>query len=304
MTITLGPTYVYPDQPGLPGSFSIDSSWSNQFLNLPPAQAEVEFIGSAVPNLMLNGEGIREAAARCDSLAVLEQAFLGFSGQGEPSLRHELQVHCQAALQLLHTYSSYHGGPYYIGNGRGEYFEPAWGNLLYAGPITQEIPFRSNAIDFYGTPLMPLAAIGYWIYGGGQDRNVHLASLNLQLVARDFQPIAKLLNDPNNVGQFEISEPFSYNIFDKAPLDVPAAGMLGRVSGNVKGTLVIQPDGTYGFNGSYSLNRDYYDADKSNRTWAQEALTTFLKGLGESFGHTDYYINILGEQAVQYSGTR
>ncbi|SDS65834.1 Colicin M [Pseudomonas cedrina] len=254
--------------------------------------------------MMLNGEGIREAAQRCDSLAVMEQAFLGFSGQVEISLRQDLQVHCQAALTLLQTYSSYNGAPYYIGNGRGDYFEPAWGSLLYSGPITREIPFRANGIDFYGTPLMPLAAIGYWIYGGGQDRNVHIASLNLQLLPRDFQPIAKLLNDPNNLGTFEINEPFSYNIFDKAPIDVPAAGMLGRVSGNVKGTLVIQSDGTYGFNGSYSLNRDYYDADKSNRTWAQEALTTFLKGLGESFGHNDYYINILGEQAVQYSGTR
>ena len=304
MTIELAPTYVYPDQPGVSSEFSLNADWDLEFINLPSAQAEVEFIGGAARNMLLNGEALCEAAAVGDSIAVMIEAFKGLSVKDEMSVLQQLKVHCEAAVTLLQTYASYHGAPYYLGNGRGAYIEPAWGSLLYSGPITYEKPFRTHAIDFYGTPLMPLAAIGYWIFGGGQQRNVHVSSLNLQMLARDFQPIASLLNDAGNVGHFEINAPFSYNVFDKAPIDVPAAGMLGRVSGNVKGGLDIQPDGTYTFSGSYSLNSDFYDADKSNRTWAQEALTTFLKGLGEAFGHTDYYINILGEQAVQFSGTR
>ncbi|WP_242201959.1 MULTISPECIES: lipid II-degrading bacteriocin [unclassified Pseudomonas] len=260
---------------------------------------------------LYNGSGIWGAFETRSTLKVMEECFKGLSGKTYAEVEQQFRYHCEGGLAFFSSFATVPPENKYLYVGNGAYGSADWMTQnqygyqmagLLVPPLS--VPYRAEPVDFYGTMMMPLAAIGYWIFGGGQPRNVHIGSLNLQMLPRDFQPIATLLNDPGNVGSFEVGAPFSYNIFDKAPLDVPAAGMLGRVSGNVKGTLDIQPDGTYVFNGSYSLNSDFYDADKSNRTWAQEALTTFLKGLGDTFGHDDYYINVLGEQSVQYSGKR
>lgn len=308
MTIELPATVIYAYPPeGTPYSYGVGPV-VDPLLDEMMAAHNMYMNGSAA---LYNGPGIWDAFRTGSTLKVMEECFKGLSGKNKSEVEQQLRYHCEGGLGFFSSFATIPPENKYIYVGKGAYGTADWMTqnqygYQMAGLLVDNlsVPYRENEVDFYGTLMMPLAAIGYWIFGGGKPRNVHIGSLNLQMLARDFQPIAALLNDAGSVGQFEINQPFSYNIFDKAPIDVPAAGMLGRVSGNVKGTLVIQPDGTYGFNGSYSLNRDYYDADKSNRTWAQEALTTFLKGLGESFGHNDYYINILGEQAVQYSGTR
>ncbi|WP_143514210.1 lipid II-degrading bacteriocin [Pseudomonas syringae] len=105
-------------------------------------------------------------------------------------------------------------------------------------------------------------------------------------------------------GRYAINSPFSYNTFSKAPINLPVAGVFGRVNGNIIGDLVIHADNTYTFTGHYTLNKDIYDADKSNRSYWQETLTTFLHDLGNTFGHVDYTINIIGTQPVVFSGRK
>lgn len=261
--------------------------------------------------LLYNGRGVWDAFRTGNTLKVMEECFKGLSGKNKAQVEQQLRYHCEGGLAL---YSANAAAPLpkrYVLVGHGPSDAVDWDvqteyGFQIAGirELPLSVPYRANSVDFYGTLMMPLAAIGYWIFGGGKPRNVHIESLNLQMVARDFQPIKALLDDPSKVGAFRINDPFSYNVFDKAPIDLPAAGMLGRISGNVQGTLEIKADGTFVFHGIYSLNPDLYDAGKSNRTWAQEALTTFLNGLGEAFGHADYYINILGTKTVQLSGTR
>ncbi|MFK3794745.1 lipid II-degrading bacteriocin [Pseudomonas sp. NPDC088444] len=306
MPIEIGPTYINPFDPGSPGGYSLDSGWANDYIDVPAEQAEVEMIGAAGRNMILNGDGVFTAISTNNSLTVMAEAFKGLSNQPKELVLQQLKIHADTAQFQLGWYPNIHAEPYYIGDGRGDFLEPVYGNVLIGAlPINYSTPFQTHTLDFYGAPNMPLGAIAYWLWGGGQPRNVRIESLNLKMDVQDFPPITALLNDPSKVGRFVIADqPFSYNTFSKGAVNLPAAGMLGRVSGTVEGTLDIQPNGTYFFSGSFKLNSDFYDADASNRTWGQEALTTFLKALGDTFGHTDYYINILGAQTLQYSGTR
>ncbi|WP_232439404.1 hypothetical protein [Burkholderia ubonensis] len=60
----------------------------------------------------------------------------------------------------------------------------------------------------------------------------------------------------------------------------------------------------YRFVGSYTLNPDRFDADRSNRPFLQEWMTTRLREIGSVFGHTDYQIYFTGEKEISFSGRR
>lgn len=150
---------------------------------------------------------------------------------------------------------------------------------------------------------MFVAGVYYWLYGGGERRYVNIGSLNLQMVTSDFPAIRDAIA-ANAPGTYNIDSPFSYNTFGPAYLTSFVGLLLGRLSGNVSGTLTISPDSTYSFAGSYTLNADVFDADPSNRPALQEAATTALRYLGETLGHTDYTTEVLGTQPLNLSGTK
>lgn len=156
--------------------------------------------------------------------------------------------------------------------------------------------------DFYGTALMPIAGIYYWLFGGGATRYVNIGALGLSMVPSDFKPVMDAVA-ANGPGTYTINEPFQYNSF-RFMLNLHAAGLLGRVSGNVSGTVSVGADGNWAFDGSYTLNPDRYDADHSNRTYMQEKLTDFLRFLGDRFGSNDYQIVIEGSQKINFSGRK
>lgn len=139
---------------------------------------------------------------------------------------------------------------------------------------------------------------------GYRDTLMYAHSI-LAIEARDFDPINQILGDAENqAGTYQLSDAsFSYNTF-KSLSDLPVALTVGRVSGKINGNLTINFDGSFSFSGYYNLNDDKFDADPSNRPWLQEALTTFLAQLGETFGHTDYTIHFQGDQPVSFEGMR
>ncbi|WP_421526437.1 lipid II-degrading bacteriocin [Pseudomonas yamanorum] len=298
-TITLAPTYVTDHLPPGPPGINEGSG-----VGMPEDVLKIERANAHFVEVISNGSALYNAMWTNNTLTVMSECIRGLSGKPESEVRSQMNMHCTAGIFALEYYSRLPGkfGPYFVGAGQSWLCMSTYATSTTAKP---EAVQNSHAIDFYGDPMMPIQAIAYWIYGGGITRNVRIESLNLQMVATDFQPIVSILSDPNNsVGAYRIKSPFSYNVFDKAPIDLPAAGMLGRISGEVEGTLQIMTDGTYQFNGVYHLNPDLYDAGSSNRTPSQEGLTTFLRQLGETFGHTDYSINIIGEKTVDFSGSR
>jgi hypothetical protein len=174
---------------------------------------------------------------------------------------------------------------------------------IYIGQ-THGLP-PTNAFASYGNPLMFIDALDHWIRGDGAQRTVHIESLNLKMSILDFPKISEAIENPGyGPGTYSFDIPFSTNIFNHGTKDFWSATVFGRVSGKVRGTLVMLEDDTYRFEGNYSLNPDRFDADPSNRPFLQEAATTFLSKLGATLGHKDYQINFFGEKSVSFSGRR
>ncbi|RQU67452.1 lipid II-degrading bacteriocin [Burkholderia cenocepacia] len=203
------------------------------------------------------------------------------------------------------------GGYKYLpgANQYGFNFEPGhYANItalfgIYVGQ-THGLP-PTNAFASYGNPLMFIDALDHWIRGDGAQRTVHIESLNLKMSILDFPKISEAIENPGyGPGTYSFDIPFSTNIFNHGTKDFWSATVFGRVSGKLRGTLVMLEDDTYRFDGYYSLNPDRFDADPSNRPFLQEAATTFLSKLGATLGHKDYQINFFGEKNVSFSGQR
>lgn len=305
MPVELPPTYVYPDD-ATPVTYGLDTGWNDEVAGTPDYIRAIFAIQTAAEKMTLNGTAVWAAVSASNPIMVLDEVCKGLSGQDLITVRTQLAMHCYAAFTMAQNPEAIGVGPYKMEAERNNTLATFYGQFLTVNSINWTDSFQAHAVDFYGTPMMPVVAIGYWLFGGGQDRNVHIGSLNLTMVATDFTPITGILNNAaNGAGTYQLqSAPFSYNTFNKAPLDLPAAGMIGRVSGNLSGVLNISADGGYSFSGSYTLNSDLYNADMSNRSWLQESLTTFLSSLGDAFGHTDYKINFLDSQSVEFTGNR
>ncbi|WP_050585740.1 lipid II-degrading bacteriocin [Pseudomonas syringae USA007] len=306
MPIELPSTVIYANPPD-GGLSSADSNWECRYSTVPKHVLQIIRIKEAAQNLTLNGRAVWAAAETCDNFLVMNEVFKGLSGQARFAVETQLKMHAQVQAYAVSSYRpNKFRNAYYVGDGCGRVAEGDYGKMLNNNQLRHiEGVLPRSTIDFYGSPVMPIAAIAYWLFGGGEDRNVNIGSLNLQMVLSDFKPITDVLNNPATVsGCYAIDAPFSYNTFSKAPINLPVAGVFGRVNGNVSGTLVINSDNTYSFTGHYMLNKDTYDADESNRSYWQEALTTFLRGLGDTFGRTDYTINIIGTQPVVFFGRK
>jgi hypothetical protein len=185
------------------------------------------------------------------------------------------------------------GYRYGMGNMFGVYYD----ELSRLPPISD--------FGFYGNPLMPIAAIYYWVAGGGVPRSIDIRSLNLRMGLGDFKPIKDVLSNSNySVGTYQVSSFFSTNLFTHAPTDLWAAGTLGRIGGDINGVLTINADNTYVFNGSYTLHPDKFDANRDRRPFVQERLTDFLRSIGNLLGSKDYTINFSGAEQVTLSGHR
>jgi hypothetical protein len=174
---------------------------------------------------------------------------------------------------------------------------------IYAGQLNGIHPI--SEFEFYGNPLMAIGAINHWVFGKGERRSINIESLNLKMEASDFSPILSNIENPGyGPGAYLIDGPFSTNIFTHGAKDFWSAATAGRISGHVRGTLTMSEDNTYQFTGSHTLDPDKFDADKSNRDFPQELLTTILRKIGSILGHTDYEIFFTGEKNVTFSGRR
>ncbi|WP_272148358.1 lipid II-degrading bacteriocin [Burkholderia cepacia] len=174
---------------------------------------------------------------------------------------------------------------------------------IYANQLNGIRP--ASEFQFYGNPFMFIGAVYYWAFGNGERRSINLESMNLRMGVSDFELIRSSIDNPGyGPGTYPIDGPFSTNVFSHGAQDFWSATTVGRVSGHVRGTLTMQEDNTYRFAGSYTLNPDKFDADRSNRPFLQEWMTTVLREIGSTLGHTDYQIYFTGEKEISFSGQR
>jgi hypothetical protein len=264
--------------------------------SFPPAMQFAQIHGAEI--VFSNGH-LMFAAANKNKLEEAFLAFLsGLNGLNAPQLAQQLAYHARVQREL-----SYIGKiNSYPDNAQLKLTSSIATEAVYSRTwfMTQDTPERAVDYDFYGTPIMAATGLYYWLFGDGQDRNVHISSLDLKINVGDIKPIANAINI-QGPGTYQINEGFSINTFDHAE-NWGTAGLLGRIGGTISGQLSIGADNSYSFNGNYSLGSDFYNADLSNRTWLQESATDFLRFLGDTFGHKDYTINVIGSQPIQFSG--
>lgn len=268
---------------------------------LPPPNPEVHGMGA-----MTNGPKVFAAAQAGDPIATAEAFFQGLSARSSNFVLGQLSIWKNFQVVLSEGYNrpiSANDGGLIGADGRLSITALAGLYVTTAGNAPVEI--ANPKFDFWGTPFMFASGMYYYVAGNGEKRRVRISSLGLHLVPRDFEPVTEILeNALNGPGIYVISGKFEHNIFERGVADVWAAGLLGRVNGWVNGELEIRADHTYFFKGLYSIAEDTYDVGASNRPFAQEALTSFLEGVGNTLGHTDYQIEVVGWEAVEGSGNR
>lgn len=273
---------------------------------MPPPGAPPGNIGTIGMETVANGEKFFAAANEKDPISVVDAFFQGLSG------RSAAYVYTQLRYVGLFTQWMAAGGYQQVVGANQFGLTPAQAANtstifgLYATQQKQLLPIED--FRFYGGPLMPFAGIYYWIEGRGAPRSMDVRSMNLDMEITDFKPITDIIsNREMGPGTYQISAHFSTNLFNHMPFDFWAAGLLGRVGGTINGTLVMHGSEAltpYSFNGEFTLDPDIYDADPSNRPFYQEALTDFLRAIGNLFGHTDYQIKFPGSQPVSFNGVR
>lgn len=296
-----GTTVIYAYAP--PGGVGYDTGFTSAVEQLPDVIQQFRWMPEGwVRKGTPNGENVWNAVALNDTLATIDAVFTGLSGQSGDVIRQQLYNFSLLNRFLLKDPSE-SGISYDASNN--QVTELEYGRMLY---MSKE-PLIDTGYDFFGNPTMPIAGVYYWLFGGGENRQVNIESLNLQMLRTDFQTLNDKLNPANNGGEslsagvYNLSDHFEYSTYSHLPTgDVYASGLLGRINGNFSGELTVQQNGDYVFSGKYSINNDVYDANVGNRTFLQEAGTTFLRGLGEMFGHQDYVIEIIGEQPVTLTG--
>ncbi|RQV32100.1 lipid II-degrading bacteriocin [Burkholderia cenocepacia] len=161
-----------------------------------------------------------------------------------------------------------------------------------------------ESFKFYATPFFTLSAYYNWIRGNGEPKSVDLKSLRLGIGVQQISPIRDIIvNDAMGPGTYRIDAQFSTNLLSNQELIVGSA--LGRVSGHIQGELFLGSDDSFYFRGEYTLNPDKFDFDASrSRPSIQEALTTFVRKIGEFTDHKDFMIYFTGSQPLNVNGTR
>lgn len=276
-------------------------STSVNFSPRPPLKPNEQFIsGGFIQKLIANGVNVFTAANVLDVEGAMNASLIGLNGLDSEQLKAQLTM--QAAIQknLLKDRAS-RGAQESVVITAQERTEIAYASATWAHN-TATVDHSAHP-DFFGTPLMFMAGLYYWLYGKGETRYVNIGSLNLQMVTRDIPPVRDAVA-ANGPGIYPINSPFTYNTFGPGYLTSFAGLLLGRVSGNVSGVLTIAANGTYVFTGTYTLNPDVFDADPSHRPPVQEALTTILRAIGDQFGHVDFTTVVLGSQPLILKGSK
>ncbi|AJK48278.1 lipid II-degrading bacteriocin [Burkholderia plantarii] len=258
-----------------------------------------------VGNLWLvNGAKILTAAAMGDPIQVLVAFAEGLIQARDGAIRSQAMIYGTFTSWLAN-------GGYKTVDGTGPYGLTAsnLGNItklfgLYGTKYwLQGFYLPVSEFKFYGSPFTTLSSIYYWLFGNGATTTMNLNAMNLDVNINDFGPVFEIIGNPDmGPGTYNIDAEFSFNLFNHAS-NLWTALVNGRVSGHVVGTLVLNGDESYAFNGEWTLNPDRYEAYPSNRTFTQEVLTSFLSRIG-SLGHVDYDILFTGSKEVNLSGPR
>lgn len=143
----------------------------------------------------------------------------------------------------------------------------------------------------------PLAALYHYIYGDGLPLSADMTRLSFNFDRQTLPPVNTILSTVQT-GTFPINEKIGYDFRNSSYWEW---AYLGRVSLTLQGTLKVEPNGQWTFDGGVVGTHDRYDANKDvSRGKVGELLTDVLRAIPG----TEYDINLNGEHVIHLSGQR
>lgn len=168
-----------------------------------------------------------------------------------------------------------------------------------------ELPENYEAYDntFEGNFATPFAAMSHYLFGEGEDMNVSIRNLGLEVSPNDVivngvNALDSFIYNDNLVGTAEVNvAKFAYNTADDS---VITGAYIGNMSLKLEGDFTRFADGSWEFNGELRGYSDLYDFNPStHRSWAQETFTNIVNTLPG----TAYDINIQGSLPVHWDSS-
>ncbi|MFJ2456491.1 lipid II-degrading bacteriocin [Pseudomonas protegens] len=138
-------------------------------------------------------------------------------------------------------------------------------------------------------------AFAHYIWGDGQNLNVNINNLGLNIKASDIPLLSQTVRHNTEVGQVHISTNVGYNTSNDS---LKTGAYLGNITLKVEGDFNKQANGTWTFNGVARAYQDEYDFNEASRGFVGETLTS----LGRVAKGTTYNIDITGENKISLVG--
>ncbi len=166
----------------------------------------------------------------------------------------------------------------------------------FSGGVNFYVGMRGNPIS-YNDPLGLFNsgdALNHYMRGSGLPVSIPLSDIDTSGVSHTDSPqVASTLRSVIGQGMCRAG---TYNIDDKLPFQTTgdAANFLGRITLRLQGTITMNCDCSWCFNGTLGAYQDTYDFNPSNRGWLNELKTT----IGRAIPGQPYPININGTKPI------
>ncbi|WP_320159736.1 lipid II-degrading bacteriocin [Klebsiella sp. S69] len=167
-----------------------------------------------------------------------------------------------------------------------------------SNPAPNKYDYRSmNMKEMSGNVTSPVVAFAHYLWGDGDARSVNIANIGLKISPMKIAEISNIVNS-GVTGTFPITAKFSHATGDYNPV---TGSYLGNITLKTEGTLTINSNGNWTYNGVVRSFDDRYDFNAStHRGVIGESMTR----LGELFNGQPYQILLPGEVTVKESGKR
>ncbi|MEJ8476862.1 lipid II-degrading bacteriocin [Roseibium algae] len=156
--------------------------------------------------------------------------------------------------------------------------------------------YDSGDHSFSGSSFTPLAALGHYLYGGGETMSVDLHNLGLEIEASEITPLNSLIEDSNSNSQ-TVSGTFAYSTYKDSLIH---GAWLGGITLKVDGYFSRTSETEWNFVGDITGLPDQYDVNENaDRGAIADFSTDMLELIGAIGGGDEYQIDLDGTIHVE-----
>lgn len=158
-------------------------------------------------------------------------------------------------------------------------------------------PEASQPVEFSGSSLTPVAALGHFMYGKGTEASTNINSLGLKLNSASIPMLDNAISSAPEGSTVVSLDKVPYNTAN----DSWMTGLwLGNITLKIEGTITKSADGSVTFHGEARAYHDTYDANPGSwRSAFGESATDVLSKIQEYLKAQPYPIAIKGSYPIE-----